>query len=224
MSATATAPQLHNRVEEFISTLKMFIDGKWVRPLPARPLPPIIPRPAKCWRRSPKAIAKTSTRRQGRRNAFENGPWPQHDPLGARPHDLEARRPARRAPGRIRAAGNPRQRQAPQQWRASPTFPLAVDLFRYMAGWATKIEGNTIPDLRLPYAPGQISGLHRCASLIGVVGQIIPWNFPLLMAAWKLGPALATGCTVVLKPAEQTPLTALRLAELLPKRDFRMAW
>jgi phenylacetaldehyde dehydrogenase len=91
--------------------------------------------------------------------------------------------------------------------------PLAVDLFRYMAGWATKIEGNTIP-ISVPYAPGAKFLAYTTREPIGVVGQIIPWNFPLLMAAWKLGPALATGCTVVLKPAEQTPLSALRLGEL----------
>jgi len=92
--------------------------------------------------------------------------------------------------------------------------PLAVDLFRYMAGWATKIEGNTIP-ISVPYTPGVRYLAYTLREPVGVVGQIIPWNFPLLMAAWKLGPALATGCTVVLKPAEQTPLTALRLGELI---------
>jgi phenylacetaldehyde dehydrogenase len=92
--------------------------------------------------------------------------------------------------------------------------PLAVDLLRYMAGWATKIEGNTIP-ISVPYAPGAKFLAYTLREPVGVVGQIIPWNFPLLMAAWKLGPALATGNTVVLKPAEQTPLTALRLGELI---------
>lgn len=94
--------------------------------------------------------------------------------------------------------------------------PLAVDLFRYMAGWATKIEGNTIPI--------SVSGARYFAYTlrepVGVVGQIIPWNFPLLMAAWKLGPALAAGCTVVMKPAEQTPLTALLLGELIVEAGF----
>ncbi len=90
-------------------------------------------------------------------------------------------------------------------------LPLAIDLFHYMAGWATKIEGNTIPI--------SVAGAHFHAFTVrepvGVVGQIIPWNFPLLMAAWKLGPALVTGNSIVLKPAEQTPLSALRLGELL---------
>ena len=97
--------------------------------------------------------------------------------------------------------------------------PLAVDLLRYMAGWATKITGHTIP-ISVPYAPGARFFAYTQREPIGVVGQIIPWNFPLLMAAWKLGPALATGCTVVLKPAEQTPLSALRLGELIQEAGF----
>ena len=92
--------------------------------------------------------------------------------------------------------------------------PLAADMFHYMAGWATKIEGNTIP-INVPYAPGSQFHAFTLREPVGVVGQIIPWNFPLLMAAWKLAPALAAGNCVVLKPAEQTPLTALRLGELL---------
>jgi phenylacetaldehyde dehydrogenase len=92
--------------------------------------------------------------------------------------------------------------------------PLAADLFHYMAGWATKIEGNTI-NISVPYMPGANFHSYTLREPVGVCGQIIPWNFPLLMAAWKLGPALATGNCVVLKPAEQTPLTALRLAELI---------
>ena len=92
--------------------------------------------------------------------------------------------------------------------------PLAADLFHYMAGWATKIEGNTI-NISVPYMPGANFHSYTLREPVGVVGQIIPWNFPLLMAAWKLGPALTTGNCVVLKPAEQTPLTALLLAELI---------
>src|SRR5690349_4502442 len=91
--------------------------------------------------------------------------------------------------------------------------PLSADMFHYMSGWATKIEGKHIP-LSALAAPGQYLSFTR-PEPIGVVGQIIPWNFPLLMAAWKLAPALATGCTVVLKVAEETPLSALRLGELL---------
>jgi phenylacetaldehyde dehydrogenase len=91
---------------------------------------------------------------------------------------------------------------------------LAADIFHYMSGWVTKMEGYTIP-ISVPYLPGAQFHAYVDKDPIGVVGQIIPWNFPLLMAAWKLAPALATGVTVVLKPAEQTPLTALRLGELI---------
>ena len=91
---------------------------------------------------------------------------------------------------------------------------LSADLFHYMSGWATKIEGNTIPISALT-SPGSEFHAYTRKEPVGVVGQIIPWNFPLLMAAWKLGPALAAGVTVVLKPAEQTPLSALRLGELM---------
>jgi phenylacetaldehyde dehydrogenase len=99
---------------------------------------------------------------------------------------------------------------------AAADVPLAIDLLRYMAGWATKVEGNTIP----LSVPGGGFLAYTVREPVGVVGQIIPWNFPLLMAAWKLGPALATGCTVVLKPAEQTPLSALRLAQLIMEAGF----
>jgi phenylacetaldehyde dehydrogenase len=91
--------------------------------------------------------------------------------------------------------------------------PLSADMFHYMSGWATKIEGKHISISHLA-APGDYLSFTR-PEPIGVVGQIIPWNFPLLMAAWKLAPALATGCTIVLKVAEETPLSALKLGELL---------
>jgi len=91
--------------------------------------------------------------------------------------------------------------------------PLAIEHLRYYAGWATKVTGQTIP------VNGPFFNYTRHEP-VGVVGQIIPWNFPLLMAMWKLGAALATGCTVVLKPAEQTPLSALYLAELIEEAGF----
>lgn len=92
-------------------------------------------------------------------------------------------------------------------------LPLVIECFEYYAGLADKIHGETIP----------VSGNFLNYTLrepVGVVGQIIPWNFPLLMLAWKLGPALATGCTVILKPAEQTPLTALRFGDLLLEAEM----
>src|ERR687891_2530499 len=86
--------------------------------------------------------------------------------------------------------------------------PLTVEHLRYFAGWPTKIAGET-----LPVAQPNMHCYTR-KEPVGVCGQIIPWNFPLLMATWKVAPALAAGCTIVLKPAEQTPLTALRFGEL----------
>ena len=97
--------------------------------------------------------------------------------------------------------------------------PGTRDYFRYMAGWATKIEGATF-QTSIHGPPGVKFHTYYTREPIGVVAQIVPWNFPLAMAAWKLGPALATGCTVVLKPAEQTPLTALRLGELIIEAGF----
>ena len=96
---------------------------------------------------------------------------------------------------------------------------LSASYLRYMAGWATKIEGSTM-DLSLALSPKtEFVGYSR-KEPVGVVGAIVAWNFPLLLACWKLGPALATGCTVVLKPAEQTPLTALYLGQLIQEAGY----
>jgi betaine-aldehyde dehydrogenase len=92
-------------------------------------------------------------------------------------------------------------------------LPQVVENFEYYAGFATKIEGETIP------VSGQMFN-YTVREPLGVCGQIIPWNFPLLMAAWKLAPALAAGNTVVLKPAEQTPITALELGKLIEEAGF----
>jgi phenylacetaldehyde dehydrogenase len=101
----------------------------------------------------------------------------------------------------------------------SADVPLSVDLFRYMAGWATKIEGNTI-NHGVPYAPDSKFFTYTRKVPVGVVAQIVPWNYPLMMAAYKLAPAFAAGCTVVLKPAEQTPLSVLYLAQLVEDAGF----
>ncbi len=101
----------------------------------------------------------------------------------------------------------------PRHVALAADIPLSVACYRYYAGWADKIQGKTIP----------IGGDYFCYTRhepVGVVGQIIPWNFPLLMQAWKLGPALACGNTVVLKVAEQTPLSALRVGELIVEAGF----
>jgi phenylacetaldehyde dehydrogenase len=97
-------------------------------------------------------------------------------------------------------------------------IPWTAGYFRYMAGWATKIEGTTMQTSI--GIPGAKFHTYVAREPVGVVAQIVPWNFPLLMAAWKLAPALAVGCTCILKPAEQTPLSALRLGELIREAGF----
>jgi phenylacetaldehyde dehydrogenase len=150
---------------------------------------------------------------QAARRAFEEGPWSRMTPSERsriiwRIGDLISERLEEFAELETLDNGKP------LAVARVADVPLAAELFRYMAGWATKIEGNTIA-LSVPYAPGAEFHAYTLREPIGVVGQIIPWNFPLLMAAWKIGPALATGNTVVLKPAEQTPLAALYLAEIM---------
>ena len=86
-------------------------------------------------------------------------------------------------------------------------MPMVADVFRYYAGWATKIHGETVNTFNNAFT-------YTLREPVGVVGAIVAWNFPLLLASWKLGPALACGNCVILKPAEQTPLTALRFGEL----------
>jgi phenylacetaldehyde dehydrogenase len=95
----------------------------------------------------------------------------------------------------------------------------AIEVWRYMAGWPTKLEGQTLP-VSGTLVPGQQYAAFSQREPIGVVGAIIAWNFPFLLATWKIAPALAAGCTVVLKPAEETPLTALRLGELVLEAGF----
>ncbi|MDG2467853.1 MAG: aldehyde dehydrogenase family protein [Pirellulaceae bacterium] len=152
------------------------------------------------------------------RKAFEGGPWPQmtasqRGKLIWKLADLLEENLEEFAELESLDNGKPRV------VAAAADVPLAVDLFRYMAGWTTKIEGSTIP-ISVPYMPGAEFHSYTHREPVGVVGQIIPWNFPLLMAAWKLGPALATGCTVVLKVAEETPMSALRLGQLIQEAGF----
>jgi phenylacetaldehyde dehydrogenase len=142
------------------------------------------------------------------RKAFDEGPWPRMTPSERgrilwKLADLIERQTEQFAT--LESLDNGK----PLTVARVADVPLTVDMFRYMAGWATKITGTTIP---ISFPGEYLSFTLR--EPVGVVGQIIPWNFPLLMAAWKLAPALATGCTVVLKVAEQTPLTGLRLGEL----------
>lgn len=96
---------------------------------------------------------------------------------------------------------------------------MAIDFLRYMAGWATKIEGSAV-EPSLPLMPDADFHAFIRREAVGVVGAIVAWNFPFMLACWKLGPALATGCTVVLKPADETPLSALKLAELVLEAGY----
>jgi phenylacetaldehyde dehydrogenase len=147
------------------------------------------------------------------RRAFESGPWPEQT-ASARGRLLWKLADLLEANADELAELESLDNGKPRVVARAADVPLSVDCLRYMAGWATKLEGATIPIS----VPGHVAWTLR--EPVGVVGQIIPWNFPLLMAAWKLGPALATGCTVVLKPAEQTPLSALRLAELVCEAGY----
>lgn len=140
------------------------------------------------------------------RKAFDEGPWSK---MEARDRGRLIYLLADRMEQEIEslAALETLDNGKPYQDSLTVDLPLAIDCLRYYAGYADKIHGKTIP----------IRGNHFCYTrqeAVGVAGQIIPWNFPILMVAWKWGPALAAGCTVVMKPAEQTPLTCLRLAQL----------
>jgi phenylacetaldehyde dehydrogenase len=152
------------------------------------------------------------------RAAFEDGPWSKLNPsergrLIHRLGDLIAENADELA--ELDSLDNGK----PVAVAKAADVALAADLFWYMSGWASKIRGGTIAP-SVPYLPGAEFHAYTLREPIGVVGQIIPWNFPLLMAVWKLGPALTTGCTVVLKPAEQTPLSALKLGELIGEAGF----
>lgn len=143
---------------------------------------------------------------QAARAAFDSGPWSRMD---ARDRGRLMNKLADLMEANLEelAALESLDNGKPIRDARAADLPLAIDCLRYYAGWADKLTGDTIP----------IRGNYFCYTRrepVGVAGQIIPWNFPLLMAAWKWGPALAAGCTIVMKPAEQTPLTCLRLAEL----------
>ena len=198
---------------------KMLIDGKWGDALSEHTFPTFDPATGDVLCQVPAGQKEDIDRAvKAARRAFEQGPWRTLTPsergkLLWRLADLMEQRTEEFA--QLESLDNGK----PVAVARVADVPLAIDLFRYMAGWATKIEGNTIP-ISVPYAPGAQFHAYTLREPIGVVGQIIPWNFPLLMAAWKLGPALAAGCTIVLKPAEQTSLSALMLGELACEAGF----
>ena len=219
MSTAVSTTPMHNRVQEFVSRpRKMFVDGKWVEAASGKTFPTYNPATGEVLAQIAEGDREDIDRAvKAARRAFESGPW----------HEMTASQRGRiiwklgdlieehlEEFAQLESLDNGK----PLSVARVADVPLAADLFHYMAGWATKIEGNTIPisaaSRRVKYFA------YTLREPVGVVGQIIPWNFPLLMAAWKLGPALATGCTVVLKPAEQTPLSALLLAELMAEAGF----
>ncbi|CAM4022850.1 aldehyde dehydrogenase family protein [Mesobacillus zeae] len=146
------------------------------------------------------------------RQAFKVGPWPR---LGAAERArliyklADLIEESKEELAQLEALDNGK----PYQVALTDDIPATVEQFRYYAGWATKILGQTVPisEDYLNYTKHEP---------IGVVGQIIPWNYPLTMASWKMGAALAAGCTIVLKPAEQTPLSILYTASLIKKAGF----
>jgi phenylacetaldehyde dehydrogenase len=188
----------------------MLIDGKWIESSSGKTFPVYNPAVGDVIVRVAEGDTEDIEKAVlAARKAFETGPWPRMTPsergkLVWKIGDLIEENAEELA--ELESIDNGKPRAVARV----ADIPLAADLFHYMAGWATKLEGNTIP-----ISAGGGYHAYTLREPVGVIGQIIPWNFPLLMAAWKLGPALVTGNTVVLKPAEQTPLTALRLGELL---------
>src|SRR5271169_4890780 len=206
---------LDRNVEAFIGTpRKLFINGQWADAASGKTFETPNPATGETLATVAEGDAEDINRAvAAARRAFESGPWPSMTPSERgriiwRIGDLILEHVDELA--QLETLDNGK----PLTVATGADVPLAADLFHYMAGWATKIEGNSI-NISVPYAPGANFHAYTLREPVGVVGQIIPWNFPLLMAAWKLGPALATGNCVVLKPAEQTSLTAIRLAGII---------
>jgi phenylacetaldehyde dehydrogenase len=206
---------LDRNVEQFIGAPRqMFINGQWADAASGKTFATPNPATGETLANIAEADAEDIDRAvRAARRAFEEGPWSRMTPSERgriiwRIGDLILEHTDELA--QLESLDNGKPFGVAQ----AADVPLAADLFHYMAGWATKIEGNTI-NISVPYMPGANFHAYTLREPVGVCGQIIPWNFPLLMAAWKLGPALATGNCVILKPAEQTPLTALRLAGLM---------
>ncbi|MDP7530647.1 MAG: aldehyde dehydrogenase family protein [Candidatus Scalindua sp.] len=186
---------------------KLFIDGKWVDSVSGKTFDTLNPATEEVITSIAEGdsadidLAVTAARK-----AFEDGPWGKTDArergrILLRVMDLIEKNKDELALLETLDNGKPISETT------NADLPLVIDCLLYYAGWADKIHGETIP------VRGEFFN-YTLREPVGVVGQIIPWNFPLLMAAWKIAPAIACGNTVVLKPAEQTPLTALRLGEI----------
>ncbi|MFN8643833.1 MAG: aldehyde dehydrogenase family protein [Candidatus Binatia bacterium] len=212
-AAASSAVPLHHEVSSFLRarTRRMLIGGEWVEAASGKTFATLDPSNEQTLAEVAAGEKEDVDRAvRAARKAFESGPWRRMtasergralwklaDLIEARTEEF----------AQLETLDNGK----PISVSRVADVPLVVDHFRYYAGWATKVEGETIP----VSTPGLHVLNYTLREPVGVVGQIIPWNFPLLMAAWKLGAALACGNTVVLKPAEQTPLSALRLGELL---------
>ena len=216
----ATSPAIHPRAASFVAKQgKLLINGQWTDAASGKSFPTYNPATGEVLARVAEGDKEDINRAvSAARKAFDGGPWTKLTPsergrLIWKLADLLEQNLEEFATLETLDNGKP------LNVAKAADVPLAVDCFRYFAGWATKLEGNTIP-LSVPYAKGAKFLAYTTRNPIGVVGQIIPWNFPLLMAVWKLAPALTMGCTIVLKPAEQTPLTAIRLGELALEAGF----
>ncbi|MGE7609396.1 aldehyde dehydrogenase family protein [Peribacillus frigoritolerans] len=206
--------KLNPRVQEFLKgTKKLLINGELVEAASGKTFETLDPSNGKVLavvsEAGPEDVDKAV---KAARTAFDNGPWKkmsasERSRLIYKLADLMEEH--KEALAQLDTLDNGK----PIGETTNADVPLAIDHFRYYAGWTTKIVGQTIP------VAGNYFNYTRHEP-VGVVGQIIPWNFPLLMAAWKLGAALATGCTIVLKPAEQTPLSALYLGQLALEAGF----
>ena len=197
-----------------VSATKLLINNKWVDSASGKTFPTINPATGEVITRVAEADAADVDKAvSAARAAFDNGPWRKKITASQRGNllyklaDLIEKHADELA--QLEALDNGK----PYSVARAADLPLTIACYRYYAGWADKVQGKTIP----------VQGRYFCYTKhepVGVVGQIIPWNFPLLMQAWKLSPALATGCTVVMKPAEQTPLSALRVGELILEAGF----
>jgi aldehyde dehydrogenase (NAD+) len=209
------ALKLDPAVQDFVRApfRKMLIDGEWVAAASGKTFDTVNPATGEVLARVAEGDAADVERAvRAARRAFDSGPWATSKPgervrILLRVADLIEKNARELA--ELETLDNGKSINE----SLNVDIPSAAATFRYYAGWVDKAYGQTIPS-----DPDFFNFTLR--EPVGVCGQIIPWNFPLLMAAWKLGPALACGNTVVLKPAEQTPLTALRLGELLQEADL----
>jgi phenylacetaldehyde dehydrogenase len=213
--AVVSAPANDAKANEFLSTpRKLLINGEWVNAASGKTFAVLNPATGEEIARVAEGAEEDINRAViAARQAFESGPWKDMLP-NARMKMIMKLAQLISDNAQTFAELETLDNGKALSISSAVDIPLAIDIFEYMAGWATKLEGRT---LRLS-SPGYHA--YTLLEPVGVIGQIIPWNFPLLMAAWKLAPALATGNTIVLKPAEQTPLTALLLGEMIQEAGF----